>query len=678
MKPSKLPLLLNHPPPYQDETLAGWVWRLTRCNYVESPSVLLDLLTTATKKQASPPRLKGLNALRNVAVIQGLGQLGGISLQEVYNHTVHHIAAHLLLPGQEAEVERVDSGRTLSFFPGRLSNNLYSPWINWCPYCLSTARYVRWKWQLPIVVNCDIHQCWLVEKCPGCGSRIREADIISGQCLTCDFPLTEAKPAMIPDDDLLWAMQSTFVKWLDGQPDARQLGLPPVSVGTLLHILFGLRYAAQRAGNGWTFHHIPPGIPAPDLDIQKLRRLTLFERGCLYATAFRGLVDWPQGFFSYLDAYRHRPGQISATGLRREFGSIHSSWLARYWKHPAFDIIQTVYNDYLVAHVSACHIVGTRRAHDYPDLLQRIEHLNFSHAARYLGVSTPTLLRLVEEGHLPVHHFEPHDSGWLSRRELDNLRQQWNDHLTIPVAANWLGIYPEVTWGLINEQLLRMVPASGGAKFVINYVYLDSLKELIHKLKKYTTIRPDKQQIGVSLADVCIRNGSFGLGIPQILKRICAGSLPACHPRETLLPLSDLWFLPETVSDLSNVFKQERDWLNLTETQACLGVNRNVVGYFVDVDLLKPVQSFGPKQFYRRKDVLALRDRVLKTTQAAALLGLTPAHISQLVHRRILSPISGPGVNGFHFYLFDRRDLLACHRQYVLLYELKRMCNYSA
>jgi hypothetical protein len=478
---------------------------------------------------------------------------------------------------------------------------------------------------------------------------------------------------MISSRDVLLQMQSTLMNWLDGSPDAMRLGLPDIPVAVLLQVWVGLRYAAQRAGNGWHFHHIPTGIPVPDLDILKQRYLTLIERGCLYATAFRGLLDWPRGFCAYLDAYRLRPDNKEKTGLRREFGVLQSSWLRRFWKGPAFDFVQAAYNDYLVAHVPAYQTVATKRVNKYPELLQRVEYLSIPLSAKYLRVSTRILYRLAQTGYLTIHRFKQSDGRWLSRRELDQLQRQWRGHLTTAEAACLLGVSCDIARGLLAEHLLQAVPANGGVKHQSTYIYRDSLQELIQKLKRHITIQTFEQQCGVSLVDACIRNGGSGLGSPQLLKLICAGSLSAYHPCATLFPLNDLWFSPEVVENFASVFKEEQGWMSLTETQACLGVKRGVLHHLVTADLLHPVMSFGPKQFFRREDVLALRDRSVSSEQAAALLNIPVSCVSELALHKVLSPISGPGINGHVRYRFDRSELARWHKQYVLLYELKRL-----
>ncbi|NLF76237.1 MAG: hypothetical protein GX573_11105, partial [Chloroflexi bacterium] len=423
-------------------------------------------------------------------------------------------------------------------------------------------------------------------------------------------------------------------------------------------------------------HHIPPGIPVPDLDIVKRQYLTLFERGCLYTTAFQGLLDWPHGFFDYLDAYRQRPVfDAKETGLRREFGVLYMSWFEEYWKHPGFEFVQTAFNDYLVERLPAYMVAFSKRAYD-PDLLYRLDYLTIEQAARYVECPARAVRRLVAEGHLTAHHFdyfEQEDRLWVSRHELDQLLQQWEGHLTAPEVAQMLGITLEIARELIATPLLEVVPDDAGKQWMLIYVYRHSVLQFIQRLKKHTTILANPQLHGVSIAEVSIHNGSIGLGFPEIWQRICDGKLTACHPHESLFPLTDLWFWPETVANISQTVKDEHDWITLMETLDCLGVKRPVLDHFLEAGLFQPVKAFGQKQFFRRSDVEALRDCAVSSRQAAELLNTSLSRFLELNRQGYFSPLSGPGINRHTHYIFDRHELLAWHKEYLVMSELKQL-----
>ena len=540
-------MLLNHPFPYPDEALSCWVWRLAQRNYVPSPTAFLSRL------HAIPASLTW-NELREPKVFRALAALTNTSVATIHAHTLHRFAPLLTAPEAQTLPLPVSADSLLTLLPERLNHDFYTPTFAWCPACLAEAHYVRLHWHVPFMVCCTVHECWMLDACPNCQMRLREPDILAGRCADCGTSLERAAAIPVPNVDLLLGLQTALLGWLY-RPEVPQSSFPDIPVAVLLRVLRGLRYSAQRAGNGWDFHYIPSGISKPTVDILKHRWLTLFERGCLYATAVRGLQEWPQSFYNFLDAYRQRPAPKEATGLRREFGTLYISWLNQFWKHPAFSFVQHAFNDYLVEHIPVHQIANSTRIRDYPDLLERVDYVDLKRTAKYLGSSVKSVYRLVEEGHLTAHRFPKDVLGvWFARHELERCKQTWEQHLPFAAVARQLGLSKRLTGELLNAHLLRRVSVQGGLKQQGIFVEHDSLQTLLSSLKSLTTIQPASEQ-GISLLLVCIRNGSVKMDLTHVLTRLLAGKLPAYHPNELLLPLSALWFMPQDVEALATHVK---------------------------------------------------------------------------------------------------------------------------
>jgi hypothetical protein len=347
----------------------------------------------------------------------------------------------------------------------------------------------------------------------------------------------------------------------------------------------------------------------------------------------------------------------------------------RFWKHPTFAFIQEVFNDYLVERMPVYQLMSSKRVRDYPELVERSEYLDLNRSRQYLQSSVLSIYRLANEGHLTLHRFEGDARGvWLSRQEMDELRQRWQHHLRLHDVVRLLGVSPRLIHELIGAGLLCTIPHDAGVKQDGPYIHTDALNQFIHRLKRCVTVRPNASDTSVSLLNVCIRHGgSVKLDLVQLLERVLAGKITAYHPHETLLPLNAMWFDVDDVENLSESVKTEQDWINLTEAPAYLGVGRRVFGHLLDTGLLQPQQSFGRKQLYRKSDLLALRERCITSTQTAQLIGISPGYITSLVHLGSLKPISGPGVNQHGHYLFDRQDILQWAAQYVMYNQLRTM-----
>lgn len=641
-------VLLNHPRPYPDEALNSWLWRLARSNYIASPKILLRQIQLATYKTGNA------SERRERIEFQALAVLTKTSVETVYAHTRYRFAS-LLTPPQDASLTQRDL---------RPNRDFYAPVFAWCPACLADARYVRLHWHVPLVVCCLAHKCWLVERCPICQMQLKEEDILTGSCPICRFSLQHAELVPVPEEDLLLTLQASVLQWLY-EPDVPQALFPDVPVAVLSRVLQGLRYIAQRAGSDWHFHHVLPGVSVPTLDILAQRRLSLVERAGLYTTAVRGLLNWPQGFYAFLDAYRTRPAEKEDTGLRREFGTLYISWITRLWKNPAFDFVQQAFNDYLVEQIPVYQIVNTSRIRDYPDLLNRVQYLDLKGTVRYLKSSVYSVYRLVEEHHLTPHYFEADAAGvWFDRHDLARVKQRWEQYLPFLSVVRQLGVSPRLARELLKAQLLQRVPAEAGLKQQGSFVERDSLDTLLSRLKRFTTAQAI-QEHSVSLLEVCIYNGSVKMDLAQVLNRILAGKLSAYHPDKTLLPLSNLWFMPQDVQDLARTVKTEFDWFTKQEVRAYLGIGQRVMRRLLSSHMLLPVLTLGRKQFFSRPDVYAIRKECIFMTEVQAILGVPPISIVRLMRLGILTAKT--------LSIFDRDVFMRWHQQYILMPELKKL-----
>jgi hypothetical protein len=656
-----LPPLLNHPPAYPEEALPGWLWRLALANHITTPSAILRLLTPKITPQA-PFMQQTLANLRDPNLFQALGNLTHTSAQTIYQLTLHRFAHLLTLPNQASERLSLTDGRTLKLLPQQTLSDFYTQRPAWCPLCLFEFPCVRLHWHIPFLTCCTRHRCWLFDTCPVCQQSLSERHIVTRRCEYCGFRLETAAVTAVPEDDLLFSWQVTLVGWLHEIPTPG-LGLPNVPVNVLLRTIHGLRFVAQRVGQDWPFHYIPPHIPRPNLDIRERRALTRIERGSLYTTAFSCLIDWPHRFYAFLEAYRQRSTPERLTGLRGEFGSLYGSWMERSWQDPAFDFIRTAFDEYLLTY--------SQRVQDYPHLSLREDYFSFHETCQHLQVSAHTVNRLTGEGYLPRHTFK-NDGGfvWFKRHDVEALQHRWTQYIPFRDVVCQLGISKHLARELITAQLLRVVPADTGVHQDQTYLYQDSLSFLLDDLKPYTTIQTHRPPDHILLVDILNRRTSVKLNFGQLLRRIQAGKLPAYHRRASLLPLAEMWLMRADVENLSQAVKGENDWMTLTEVRSYLGFGRRGFAQFSTLELLQPQHQSGRKHLYSASQVLAFRDQYINASQVGRLLDMSAAHISELVKSGYLKPASGPGLDQFACYLFNREYVLQWKAQYIMYREI--------
>ncbi len=213
-----------------------------------------------------------------------------------------------------------------------------------------------------MVSVCLGHKCLLQFTCPKCGQHTKLADVVEGMCGRCDASLSSAPTVSVEHDPVGLAVQALLQSWLlsagdvEKQPELssvdRQIDvqpfidgvlsllpeLPKATVPVLYRLVYGLSKSAMVAmqtDRDWEYLHAGlvlraldmKQLPSDDLearvqvsDVQATegnyrRRGPSESKGTslslapshsyvLYATATKGLCNWPQGFYDFLSAFR--------------------------------------------------------------------------------------------------------------------------------------------------------------------------------------------------------------------------------------------------------------------------------------------------------------------------------------------------------------------------------------
>jgi hypothetical protein len=608
--------------------------------------------------------------MRQAVFYQRLADLTGLPAAQLFALSHHRLASVLLppdAPGDNLEL----AGETVPLFPVRRARLLLRPSRTsaYCPACLREYGYHRLAWAVAAVAACPHHATWLLDRCPHCGRVLPVWAIVAG-CCDCGLNLCEVETLSLVGDDLVSQVQHCLYAWIDGQPAPSELRLPDASGQVLFRVLDGLRSAAQLARADWAF--------APDVSIMQslpadIRyRLTPVQAGTLYATALRGVKDWPDGFFAFLDAYRQRNDENGLNSL----GILYSTWLEQYWQHPAFEFVQAAFNHYLTSQFPPVRsLFQPRRCKQQPELVEQFPYIDVRNAARLLGTSPPKINRLIREGLLDIYpESDPARAGvLLYRSQVESFQEAQATALKKGDASAYLGVTLVMLNNLVEQGLL--VPTGRQRRlgqWVPGLTTWD-LDYFCARLKSHVMLKPFPIENGLMLRKAAILNGKVGLGLVDLVDRVLAGKLPAYHPSNTLRPLSDLWFELPVIQGLTQQVKDENGWVSFEEVIALLKIGRRGLLYWMDSGLLRPVASFARAQYFLRDSVLDLKNRCVFTPEAMQMLGVPRTSLSQWVRAGYLAILSGPNTDNYSDYVFDRPVLKDWLATYVPTPEVKRM-----
>lgn len=168
--------LLRRPHPYSDESLAGYIIRLSESNHYANPHwiwQMANLHRSNVSANVFHPRKHDLSKL---------GQLADVTVEKLWSMTFTWT--------QRALIQVFGHAIPMVYFPEHR--------VKLCPICLQEAAYYRLIWDLTIVNVCPSHQCWLMDKCPQCQQMISWNRANITKCC-CQFDWRDVTPVLAPN-----------------------------------------------------------------------------------------------------------------------------------------------------------------------------------------------------------------------------------------------------------------------------------------------------------------------------------------------------------------------------------------------------------------------------------------------------------------------------------------------
>lgn len=144
--------LLRRPRPYHDESLAGYIIRLTEANYYSSTNRIFQmskLRRRAIYANVFHPKQDDLSELSFLCDVPE-SVLWSMAFP-VVNQNPHRRRQMVKVFGDVVSIQALED-----------------LWVKLCPLCLQAEPYYRRLWNLLVVTTCPVHHCLLIHICPAC------------------------------------------------------------------------------------------------------------------------------------------------------------------------------------------------------------------------------------------------------------------------------------------------------------------------------------------------------------------------------------------------------------------------------------------------------------------------------------------------------------------------------
>lgn len=528
----------------------------------------------------------------------------------------------------------------------------------YCPMCLREGVYHRVDWQPRVVTMCAEHGCYLRELCPDCKAFVGVADVAWGCCRKCGARLAAAPYEQVDATSVEYKSQRILRGWLHRDGSEDDLGVPSDQMAEPMNALYYLVLALRTVlmsdtrvldtlgfGLGETVPvHVEHHVSEPKLNARVL------------AAAYHALTGWPTNFHRLLDAVRV-VNESSDTDSLRAFKSLYSRQLSRDWKIAPFAFVQTAFDEYMINDPSLCaSFLQLKRVRGRNELYERGPYLTLDAASEHLGIGAKRLGELMHKGVLRQYNNPKSSFIMVSRSEVEALRNRWNELLSLMEVRIRLGICYDAIIALIQEGLLDGGKERGPSNSQKWEVTASSVEKLIGRVSTRVEIRPqDRIGNAIDLVQAVQRTSTYGMTIALILKAVVDGELNA--------------FVFDPDWRLGNLMVEEREmerfveallsrlgWVTREEFACRMGVKRSMITKWVVNGLVVRTDETAEVRFFDADYVARFVAEHVFSEAAAAILGIAVHTVTQWAVKGRLHPVSGPGIDDCHRFLFRRSE----------------------
>ncbi len=674
-----VPTLLRLTPFLLGESLLSRLFRLAKINHCDSLYLLSSLIFE--KSEHAEGMRDRLGRPRQRETYELLAALTKSNVQELYAATAHIFTRILTPPDSPIQSLELRDNLFVPVLGNKFAHGHIHPEFagQFCPLCLQKSAYHHLRWMPIAITVCLRHHCFLVNKCPTCGKALRITDIVSTHCGACAADLTQIQEEPIMMDDFGSFTQQAIQSWfLAGTASlAGNYQVPEQPANVLYRVLTGLRLLLLGFPvSTWPYPSEASFTPMRSSSVLHLQIRAANERYYEYAAAFKALVNWPQGFFDFLDLCRSQSDKVKLSKRRgeTEFGDIYTYWIKKYWKHPSFNFLQEAFDQYVFERCGSSQwILESRRYRAHARFAQGFDLLGITEATELLEASPKTVRTLLQAGQLTTHQEESSRQykrqTLLNRTEVLALREKRNNRIALTEAASSLGVSQPVVHDLIEVGLL--IPEQGHKrKTSKGLLTTSSLMACLEKIVRHVEIRPggSGNATELHLLEAAQLAATVGLNAAQVLVQVAEGRLHAFHNESGQFQLSSLQFARADVQAWVDTIKAEKHWMGQEAVLDFLGVKYETYSSWLKAGLIFPVAVVGHIKYFDRRSIEQFRSRYVLSEEAANLLGIKVSCLYQWISYGWLDgTFFGSRFTQDHhsYYLFDRDCLLQWRNERV-------------
>jgi hypothetical protein len=370
-------------------------------------------------------------------------------------------------------------------------------------------------------------------------------------------------------------------------------------------------------------------------------------------------MDWPNGFFRFLDACRNDQTRQTIS-LSLGLGHLYNGWIDREWNTPEFAFVQAAYNQYLMMRLPVLYpgYERTERHARYPELAEQFAYITVAFAAQKLHTTTNPIINLAKRGVIRSINSDAGRAGmFVSRQDIELLEEKWEQAVNLTKTAELMGTNKQTCLALVERGCLEAVRGRSVDGSSIWLITTDSIHALQSKLE--TLAERVNREDYVPFPKLVQQMANWNVAAADVLESVMDGRIIPVLAPNAVPTLNNLGFSPNAHHSLKEAIIQKNHWVSLDQFARMMRVKPLIVRRWIKSKLMSCVQVGSKTRFFTREEVKNFQMNYLTSQQAADIIGVGVMTVQKWARLGRLHPVSGEDVDGCHEYRFARTEIVS-------------------
>jgi hypothetical protein len=358
--------LIHHPSPYDDESLSGYLLRISILNQYKNPKYIYDDLSVFQNKRIFSYYIDTTKL-----------EVGDLDILSELTCCTQNTFINLRFEETDNQMYMFDK------FPISLTA-ISTLKAKVCPLCLVENEYFRKAWSLLNVTACPHHKVMMVDQCQNCSRSIswKQVNIFKCSCghLYKNTRSEVANKECVSISELIYKDCGLLINNTESSP---KLPIEYDDLNTLNNII--LFFAKHISGTMSISQFSGINFPVRKYSVLQINAVNIIN-------------SWPHGFYEFLDQYKLKQKSSEFKSIMGVFGDLYLEIFED--RNNTFSILKKEFIKYILKNSDSYASANLLR------IVNKFEIVLLSgvDAVRYLSISRERLIRLIEnqkiEGHI--------------------------------------------------------------------------------------------------------------------------------------------------------------------------------------------------------------------------------------------------------------------------------------